>query len=89
MHASFMLKFKTNSDNFILHCLLYPYEFLMIRCRVIAQSFVCHNLEENIIYNSLAWLNLTQSTLAMDRATNNSFKSNYLKSFLLFAGIYN
>ena len=26
---------------------------------------------------SLAWLNLTQSTLAMDRATNNSFKSNY------------
>ena len=41
------------------------------------------SLEENIIYNSLAWLNLTQSTLAMDRATNNSFKSNYFKILYL------
>ena len=28
---------------------------------------------------TLAWFNLTQSTLAMDRATNNSFKYNYFK----------
>ena len=56
--------------------------FILNRIRVIPQSFACHggdNLEENIIYISLAWLNLTQSTLAMDRATNNSFKSNYFK----------